>query len=142
MNDILLQNFEAIDKDLSHSWIELNTKVRDLVADLKLKAAGSDLANDAEHLSQQTSRLCDHVERMHADVIDLLENIETRIPLPERDARTDVLPAGEREPNEIDKQKIDIQREIHELRNDFIDVLKALFMWVDNPKKRLQDKEK
>lgn len=137
MNDHLKNNLAEVDKDLSHSWIDLSEKVRILAADLKLKTASSDFAAEADHLSQQTSRLCDHVEKLHADVIDLIENIETHLPLPESDA--------EKHPaisnlNALDLEKIQIQRENHELRNDFIDVLKALFMWVDDPKERLRSK--
>lgn len=137
MNDHLKNNLAEVDKDLSTSWIELSEKVRILAADLKLKTAGSELAAEADHLSQQTSRLCDHVEKLHADVIELIENIETRLPLPESDAThsPEILNL-----NALDQEKIQIQRENHELRNDFKDVLKALFMWVDDPKERLKSK--
>ncbi len=142
MSDELRKNFQDIDKDLSHSWIDLSEKVRNLSASLKLKAAGTDLSPDAEKLSGETARLCDHIERMHADVIDLLENIDTRIPIHESslegggysDSRT-------QETDEVEKEKIQIQRESHELRSDFKDVLKALFMWVDDPKERVKAKE-
>jgi hypothetical protein len=40
----------------------------------------------------------------------------------------------------VDLEKIQIQREKHELRNDFKDVLKALFMWVDDPVDRVRGK--
>lgn len=137
MNDHLKNNLAEVDKDLSHSWIDLSEKVRDLSADLKLKTAGSTFASEADHLSIQTSRLCDHVAKLHADVIDLIENIEIHIPLPESDAAKSA-PISNLEA--LDQEKIQIQRESHELRNDFKDVLKALFMWVDDPKERLRQK--
>lgn len=135
MNDKLKHSTEELDRDLSPSWIELGSKVRTLASDLKLKAAGTPLAGDADHLSQQTSRLCDHVERIHADVIDLLENLETRIPL--RDSN-----GGSSDPacDDVEKEKIQIQRESHELRSDFKDVIKALFMWRDDPEERVKNK--
>ncbi len=136
MNDHLKNNLAEVDKDLSNSWIELSEKVRILAADLKLKTAGSEFSAEADHLSQQTSRLCDHVAKIHTDVIDLIENIETRLPLLESDAAKTVIP----DPVALDQEKIQIQRESHELRNDVIDVLKALFMWVDDPKERLKSK--
>lgn len=139
MKDNLKTSVDELDKDLSHSWIELSDKVRDLARDLKLKAAGSEFASDAEHLSQQTSRLCDHVEKLHADVIDLVENIEDRVPLPEPDGLSG--PKSDPDVDNVEKEKINIQRESHELRNDFKDVLKALFMWVDDPKERVRDKK-
>ena len=136
MNDDLKNNLAEVDKDLSNSWIELSGKVRDLATDLKLKTAGTIFATEADHLSQQTSRLCDHVAKLHADVIDLIENIETHLPLPESYAANSEIP----DPEALDQEKIQIQRENHELRNDVKDVLKALFMWVDDPKERLRQK--
>lgn len=137
MNDHLKNNLTEVDKDLSSSWIDLSEKVRNLSADLKLKTAGTDFAAEADHLAQQTARLCDHVEKFHTDVIDLIENIETHLPLPE----TDVVKSPEISDHEaLIQEKIQIQRENHELRSDFIDVLKALFMWVDDPKERLKSK--
>jgi hypothetical protein len=137
MNDHLKNNLEEVDKDLSSSWRDLSEKVRSLSADLKLKTAGSEFAAEADHLSQQTSRLCDHVAKLHVDVVDLIENLETQVPLPESDA---VSSPAITDADAIDQEKIQIQREKHELRNDFKDVLKALFMWVDDPKERLRDK--
>lgn len=136
MNDDLKNNLAEVDKDLSISWIDLTDNVRDLAADLKLKTAGTIFATEADHLSSQTSRLCDHVAKLHADVIDLIEKIETRLPLPESDATKTEIP----DPEALDQEKIQIQREKHELRKDFKDVLKALFMWVDDPKERLKSK--
>jgi len=137
MNDHLKNNLAEVDKDLSTSWIDLSEKVRSLAADLKLKTAGSDYAAEADHLSQQTSRLCEHVAKLHADVIDLIENIELHVPLPETDAP--IRPV-ENHIDALEQEKIQIQRENHELRNDFKDILKALFMWVDDPKERLKSK--
>lgn len=139
MKDNLKTSVDELDKDLSPSWIELSDKVRSLAQDLKLKTAGSDYSSEAEHLAQQTSRLCDHVEKLHTDVIDLVENIEDRVPLPEFDGYSGS-DAGSKDPDTVEKEKIQIQRESHELRNDFKDVLKALFMWVDDPKERVKDK--
>ncbi|MES2981612.1 MAG: hypothetical protein V4727_04795 [Verrucomicrobiota bacterium] len=136
MNDHLKNNLAEVDKDLSHSWIDLSEKVRDLAADLKLKTAGTAFAAEADHLSIQTARLCNHVAKLHADVIDFIENIETHVPLQESDAVAQPI-------NDLDalnQEKIQIQREKHELRNDFKDVIKALFMWVDDPKERLRSK--
>lgn len=138
MNDHLKNNLAEVDKDLSNSWIELSEKVRILAADLKLKTAGTEYAAEADHLSQQSARLCDHVAKLHADVIDLIENIEIHLPLPESDTAKST-PISDL--NALNQEKIQIQRENHELRNDFKDILKALFMWVDDPKERLKSKD-
>ena len=131
MSENLQHSMEEIEKDLSTSWIELSDRVRNLSADLKLKAAGTKLAAEADHLSQETDRLCGHVERIHADVNDLVAKLETQIPLPE----PDVPAALKSEVTEHEWARI--QRENHELRTDFKDVLKALFMWRDHPSDRV-----
>lgn len=134
MTDNLQHSIKEIDKDLAPSWIELSNRVRDLAAALKLKAAGTVLAADADHLAQETSQLCGHVERLHADVIDLVGKLEAQIPTPEPDAQPIPL-----KPEEVDQGYNRIQRENHELRADFKDVLKALFLWRDDPNDRARD---
>lgn len=138
MADDLKHSFEEIDKDLSRSWIELAARVRDLSSDLKTRTVGTDLEADAGILSDEASHLCDHVERIHADVIDLLENLETRIPLAKHDGPRDGF-TPDPSCNEIEKEKIQIQREQHR-KSDVKEVIKALFMWVDDPKERVKDK--
>jgi len=136
MTDNLQQSIEEIDKDLAPSWIEHSKRVRELAASLKLKAAGTNLAADAEHLAQETAQLCGHVERLHTDVIDLVGKLETQIPLPETDTQPALL-----KPGEVDHEYNRIQRENHELRADFKDVLKALFLWRDDPNDRLREEK-
>ncbi len=130
MNEDLQQSIEEIDKDLALSWIELSDRVRVLSAALKLKAAGTNLAADADHLAQEAARLCGHVEHIHAGVNDLVGKLEMQNPLPELDAPARL----ESELTELEWMRI--QRENHELRTDFMDVLKALFMWRDEPRDR------
>lgn len=134
MNDNLQHSIGEIDKDLAPSWIELSDRVRDLAAALKLKAAGTTLAADADHLSRETDRLCGHVERLHADVIDLVNKLESQVPFPEPDAQPVPL-----KPEEVEHEYGRIQRENHELRADFKDVVKALFLWRDDPNDRVRD---
>jgi|TARA_B110000037_G_scaffold222057_1_gene295342 hypothetical protein len=134
MAENLKQSVEEVDKDLAHSWINLSANVRNLASDLKLKAAGTFLAGDADHLSNETSRLCEHVERLHTDMIDLLENVEnveTHGSIQEADVTCE----------DVEKEKIQIQRENHELRSDFKDIIKALFMWRDDPVERVRKKK-
>lgn len=130
MSENLQHSIKEIDKDLAHSWIELSDRVLNLSAALKLKAAGTALAADANDLAQETARLCGHVERIHADVNELVAKLEMQIPVPE----PDVPASPESEATELEWMRI--QRENHELRTDFMDVLKALFMWRDDPRDR------
>jgi len=130
MSEDLQHSIKEIDKDLAHSWIELSDRVRDLSAALKLKAAGTALAADADHLAQEADRLCGHVERIHADVNDLVGKLEMQAPLPEPDVQ------APQKSEVTDLDWVRIQRENHELRTDFKDVLKALFLWRDDPADR------
>jgi hypothetical protein len=136
MIENLQHSINEIDKDLAPSWIEHSDRVRNLAAALKLKAAGTALAADADHLAQETSQLCGHVERLHADVIDLVGKLETQVPLPEPDLQTTPLKS-----EELDHEYNRIQRENHELRADFKDVLKALFLWRDDPNDRARNEK-
>lgn len=137
MNDLLKNHLTELDKDLSNSWINLSEKVRELADDLKIKAKGSEFAAEADHLSKETARICDHVRKLHADMIDLIENIETHLPMPEPDVTT---PAILNDSEALNQEIIRIQREKHEMRKDIKDILKALFLWVDDPKERLREK--
>jgi hypothetical protein len=139
MNESVEQNVEEIERELSPSWTSLSAEVRQLAADLKLKAASTHLAADSEHLFQQTSRLCSHIERLHGDVIDLLENVESRLPLPEIANRGNAASSEGVNEEEVVEEKLQIQREMHELRSDYRDIIKALFMWKDDPVERARD---
>ncbi|MFN5868466.1 MAG: hypothetical protein ACK46A_03945, partial [Akkermansiaceae bacterium] len=68
---------------------------------------------------------------------DLIENIETHLPMPEPDVTT---PAILDDSEALNQEIIRIQREKHEMRKDIKDILKALFLWVDDPKERLREK--
>ncbi|MBC7980269.1 MAG: hypothetical protein H7Y36_06875 [Armatimonadetes bacterium] len=138
MSDNLQNSFEEIEKDLASSWLDLSSKVRDLAADLKLKAAGTSIANEASHLSQQASRLCDHVERLHTDVIDLLENVETRFPQFAVISPSTIIQSDRLESDEVENEKLQIQRENHQVSTNFKDVIKALFLWKDDPAERVR----
>jgi hypothetical protein len=137
MNDLLKNNLAELDKDLSDTWINLSEKVRKLAYDLKIKAKGSEFAAEADDLSKETARICDHVTKFHTDIINLIENIETQLPLPDPDvAVSPILNDSEA----LNQEIIRIQREKHEMRKDIKDILKALFLWVDDPKERLREK--
>ncbi|MFK7849702.1 MAG: hypothetical protein AB8D78_01890 [Akkermansiaceae bacterium] len=139
MTENLKSSVKEIDRDLAHSWIDLGDEARELAKSLKLKTAGTQFASESDALSDKVERLGAHVEKIHADVIDLIENIEDRVPLPESISSEDETDSKvDREV--VENEKIQVQREKHELRNDFKDVLKALFMWVDDPEQRAKEK--
>ncbi|RYD18055.1 MAG: hypothetical protein EOP88_23950 [Verrucomicrobiaceae bacterium] len=120
-----------LDRDLSTEWIELSQSVRHLASRLETKAAGTILADDASQLSAETTRLCDHLERIHRDVETLLVELDEKLPV------LDALPPNV-DPDEVEREALQIHRETHELRADFKDIIKALFMWQDDPSARVK----
>lgn len=120
--------FEAsseVSRDLSPEWLDLSSRVRRL-------AAASSSADSA--LAQEALRLCDHVERLHADVEHLLGTLRTADgPL------KGSIEARVNEPDVIDRANIEIQREMHQ-QSDLQHIIKALFMWKDDPVKRVRDR--
>ena len=134
MNDSVCSSIAEIDKDLAPSWIELNDRVRHLVSELRAKTAGSVFAEPMDQLAEETSRLCDHVNRIHEDVTELLSRLEENAPAYEPDTRL-----SSSNPEEVEREWARIQTENHELRADFKDVLKALFMWRDDPYERARE---
>ena len=100
---------------------------------MKNNAAGTHLAQDAAALADEAGLLCNHVDRLHADVKMLIERLDDEVAKSAAEAPGEAL--------EIDKASIQIQREAHEIRADVLDVIKALFMWRDDPADRLRPKE-
>ena len=141
MTDSLQQNFKEVGKDLETRWIDLSKEVRELSEVVRQKSADTSLFADVDKLTGRTERLCDHVERIHADVIDLLENLDDRLELthPESNVVDDGF-TPDTSTDEIDKETIQIQREQHTQTN-VKDVIKALFMYVDDPKERVAQKD-
>lgn len=125
--------YREISKDLDTRWIELSQELRHLSAALTAKAADSPLLTDLETLTGKTELLCEHVERIHQDVLDLLANLDTRLEPP---SASPDLPE-----EEIAQEKIQIQNEQHDAQANFKDIIKALFMYVDDPKERVAQKK-
>ncbi len=126
--------YSELDRDLSPDWMVLSSKVRELSARLECDAAGTKLAIDAGLLVNHASLLCDHVERIHRDVGKLLGEIDDRI------SQVDPIPKGV-DAAEVHREALQIHRETHELRGDFKDIIKALFMWQDDPVERAKNKK-
>jgi len=119
--------------DVAPEWINLCGRVRELASKLKNTAAGTALEHDAGALAAEAGLLCNHVDRLHADVKMLIRRLDHEVARSGDPANMD--------PGEIDKASIQIQRETHEIRADVLDVIKALFMWRDDPAERLRPKE-
>ncbi|MBX3740846.1 MAG: hypothetical protein KF712_07645 [Akkermansiaceae bacterium] len=114
-----------VTRDLSPEWLDLSSRVRRL-------AAASSTPDGA--LAQEALRLCEHVERLHADVEQLLGSLRAGT-----DPLLGSLEARAYEPDVIDKANIEIQREMHQ-KSDLQHIIKALFMWKDDPVQRVRER--
>jgi len=138
MDPAFEKSCEIIDRDLSAEWLDLSSRVRQLALNLSNKAHGTALQHEANELANEASQLCNHVERLHGEVASLISELGEQVPLPEREARTE---RPIEEDGDIDQENLKIRSEQHELRADFRDVLKALFMWKDDPVERTRGKK-
>ncbi|NJR42887.1 MAG: hypothetical protein HC767_09745 [Akkermansiaceae bacterium] len=134
MDTQLEKIYSHVDHDLSAEWLDLSTRVRHLVGQIQNKAKGTILAEDAAILAVDASKLCDHVERVHLDVGKLLIELDQQMP------EMDFTPSNV-DPAEIQRETIQIHRESHEMKANFKDVIKALFMWQDDPMDRVREKK-
>ncbi len=123
----LLEASSEVSRDLSPQWLELSSQVRRLATETLSDASAAPLAESA-------LKLCEHVERLHADVEQLLESLAADAEAWEADAS---LHAKAPEPTEIDHANLQIQREMHQ-KSDLQHIIKALFMWKDNPEQRVR----
>ncbi|MFT4177545.1 MAG: hypothetical protein QM627_12945 [Luteolibacter sp.] len=140
MDPAFEKSCEIIDQDLASEWIELCTRVRQAALELSTKAQNTAFADEANALALDIGQLTQHVERLHADIQGLLHEMEEQMELPEHpDPTVNRRPVAEGP--EIDEENIQIRREQHEMRADFRDVLKALFMWKDDPVERTKGRK-
>jgi outer membrane murein-binding lipoprotein Lpp len=112
-----------VSRDLSAEWLELSSRVRRLAIEAQARGGNAEFAGEAQ-------RLCDHVERLHSDVEQLLASL-----------RSDAAAAGPLEtlpnppPHEVEHANLEIQDEMHQ-KSDLQHIIKALFMWKDDPVER------
>lgn len=117
---------EKAKEDIGPQWVELSESVRRYAA-ASLENPGDEDAMKA--LAAEAMTLCDHVDRLHTELSDLLQALE------DADAESN---EGEPDEREIDMAAIETQRETHEMRADPLDILKALLMWRDDPAERVK----
>jgi len=115
-----------ISRELSPQWLELSSRVRRLA--IETQSTGSSGAA----LAAEALRLCDHVERLHADVEQLLVTLRSD---DTHGAPLETLPPPPVEA--IDQANLKIQDEMHQ-KSDLSHVIKALFMWKDDPVERVR----
>ena len=126
--------FTKVDEELSTEWLKLSSQVRKLADDLQIKASGSPLAGDAAHLNSELGKLCGHLERIHRDLGRLIAGPDTAEPV-----IGSVHPDLQSE--EVQREAVRIHQRNHEIRADFKDIIKALFMWQEDPVARIREKK-
>lgn len=125
--------YTQLNDELSGKWLDLSSRVRKLAEDLQMNANATPLVADATRLNSELTKLCDHVERIHRDVGKLISGSDETVP-----QVGSVHPALESE--EVQREAVRIHQENHELRADFKDIIKALFMWQEDPVERTREK--
>ncbi|HVJ46529.1 MAG TPA: hypothetical protein VM511_09115 [Luteolibacter sp.] len=123
----LLEASSEVSRDLSRQWLELSSRVRTLANAANPEVQGT--------LAAEALRLCDHVERLHSDVETLLAGLRTH-----EGPIAGTIAARTVEPDEIDQANLQIQREMHQ-KSDLQHVIKALFMWKDDPIERVRGQD-
>ena len=117
---------DEICHDLSSKWLVLNDHVRQQAISLKSHLVGTALNDQASALVQDTEKLCEHFERLHGDIEKLLKLLA--------DEETD-MSEDESSPAsaEAARQAIQARARDHQENDSLKDVIKALFMWRDDP---------
>ena len=126
----LLEVSSEVSRDLSSEWLELSSRVRRLAIEVQASTT------EKSALAESALKLCDHVERLHSDVEQLLNGFAERQEHIEAERALDPPTA---DPQAIDKANIQIQREMHQ-KSDLQHIIKALFMWKDDPVERVKDR--
>ena len=109
MNKLDSATCDRLQQRLQKAEISVRSALKNSNGDSTLRAAAEELIN------------------AHRDVRDLLQSVEN-------DGHANSSNIGE---HEVAKAEIEIRREEHELKPDAKDVIKAIFMWKDDPQERV-----
>lgn len=126
--------YSQVNDELSDKWLDHSSRVRKLAEELQIKASDTPLAADATRLNTELDKLCNHVERIHREVGKLVSGSADTMP-----AVGSVHPALKSE--EVQREAVRIHQKNHEMRADFKDIVKALFMWQEDPVERTRERE-
>src|SRR5690606_11857755 len=72
MKDVVTEGY----KDLSPKWTELCERVREISTMVKHDTAGTTAGIHAAELDGEVNRLCQHIEKIHLGVEDLIRVLE------------------------------------------------------------------
>jgi len=125
---------DEICQELSSKWLVLSDQVRQQALSLKSRTVGTALSGEASALAQDSEKLCEHFERLHGDVEKLLKLLS------DGEAESDQTQSAP-VATEAARQAIQAQDKDHRKSDDLKDVIKALFMWRDDPAKNRQSED-
>ncbi len=126
MSDNLETVQNNVRQDLSSKWLSLSSQVRERARTLQSKTVGTELSAETEALAQDAGELCAHFDRVHADVGKLLTMLQ--------DGNLIYRESGsELDSTSTHKQVLIAQENDHKENDSVKDVIKALFMWRDDP---------
>lgn len=116
------------------SWSQLAEHVGARLENLRLRAAGTSLESDVEHIAKDAAKLCDHVAYLHQEAHRWFTE------------SSGLRDSGETDPAEspaaeVQRAAVTIHREQHEQSDNPLQVIKALFMWVDTPEERVRESD-
>jgi len=117
---------DDVRQDLSSKWLALSSQVKDGANSIQAKTVGTGLGSETTALASDTQQLCNHFERIHADVEKLLlllngESFDS--------SKSDSI----LDSTSSQKQVLIAQENDHKENDTLKDVIKALFMWRDDP---------
>lgn len=132
MNQDIKDAFTDVDRELSPQWFHVTQAVKSMAADLAADAIGSLLEARAQQLADETAKLCEHVDRVHHNVQNLLNQ-----------SGSDIRFADNKTTEKDDvvlEEILETQKEMHR-ESSVPQIIKALFMWKDDPTERASQRD-
>jgi len=134
--DKLTNPYQALRNDFGAHWSMVAEKIRELEERIEGGLNGGDLpVQDVRQLLRYSRLMRRHMAEAQAHADTLLEQMTAPSDL------DDVKMAKTHSTEEEQAAIVEIQREMHRPSDTFMEVLKAVFMWRDNPEERLDREE-
>lgn len=118
----------AIPESTGADWRQLAIDIESRASALHDAATGTALADQAAALARDTRLLAAQIERLAIEAPAFLAHSQATAPT-STDPRLEA---------EIQREMIQIQRETHDGRVELMDIVKALFLWRDDPVERVR----
>jgi hypothetical protein len=127
----------AFSESASESWQQLAINVETQARALRGLAEGTPLAAQAADLARDAGHLASQIERLAAAAPAFL----THLGQPESPESPEPPATDPKLEAEIHREMLQIQRETHDGNVELMDIVKALFMWRDDPAERVRERK-